>query len=205
MFSTGDIYGELDGIEFVTENDMGTVDPLDIHSCYSESKRMAETMCYSFMHQFGVPVKMLRIWHTYAPTMDINRDPRVFASFMKNIVNGQDIEIKSDGTGKRTFCYVADAIAGLFTIIMKGKTGEAYNICNTEQFVSIRKLAEILAALRNDRDIKVTWKQRPADEHYTENTAVGKIAPSNEKLKSLGWEAKYDIKKGFKRVLEYQL
>ena len=205
MFSTGDVYGALRGVEYVTEKDMGIVDPLDIHSCYSESKRMAETMCRSFMHQFGVPVRMLRIWHTYAPTMDIDKDPRVFASFMKNIVNGQDIEIKSDGTGKRTFCYAADAIAGLFTVLTKGKDGEAYNVCNTDQFVSVRQLAEMLAALRQDVEIKVAWKQRPADEHYTENTAIGAIAPSNEKLKGLGWEPKYSILDGFRRVLEYQM
>lgn len=203
MFSTGDVYGKLEGIDYVTEKNMGVVDPLDIHSCYSESKRMAETLCYSFYHQYGVPVRIMRIWHTYAPTMDINKDPRVFASFMKNIVNGENIEIKSDGTGKRTFCYIADAIAGMFTIMTKGQNGEAYNVCNTEQFVAIRELAEILAGLRKDKKIKVTWKTRTEEEHYTENSAIGQIAPSNEKLRNLGWEPKYDIQEGFKRVLEH--
>ncbi len=203
FFSTGDVYGVVKNIEYVKETDMGIVDPLDIHSCYSESKRMAETMCKSFMHQYGVPVKMLRIWHTYAPTMDIEKDPRVFASFMKNVVNGQDIEIKSDGSGKRTFCYVADAVAGLFTVITKGSNGEAYNICNTKEYISIRELAEILSSLRRDVEIHVSWKQRSEKEHYTENTAIGQVAPSNEKLKELGWETKYDIKAGFERVLLY--
>lgn len=203
LFSTGDVYGVVNGIDYVTEQDLGIIDPLEIHSCYSESKRMAETLCNSFMHQYGVPVKILRIWHTYAPTMNINQDPRVFASFMKNVLNGQDIEIKSDGSGKRTFCYIADAIAGLFIILTRGGDGEAYNICNTDQFVSIRDLAAVLAVLRQDVDIKVIWKPRPADEHYTENTAIGQIAPSNEKLKKLGWEAKYDIQTGFGRVLSY--
>lgn len=202
LFSTGDVYGVVNGIDYVTEQDFGRIDPLEIHSCYSESKRMAETLCNSFMHQYGIPVKMLRIWHTYAPTMNINEDPRVFASFMNNILNGQDIEIKSDGLGKRTFCYIADAIAGLFTILTRGEC-EAYNICNTDQFVSIRDLAITLAALRQDADIKVIWKKRSANEHYTENTAIGQIAPSNEKLKKLGWEAKYDIQTGFGRVLSY--
>jgi len=184
---------------------MGVIDPLDIHSCYSESKRMAETMCYSFACQYGVPIKILRFFHTYAPTMDIDNDPRVFASFMKDIINGRDIEIKSDGTGKRAFCYVADAIAGLFVVLTKGKNSEAYNICNTDQFVSIRELAETLAKLRSDVKIKVTWKTRPKDESYTENTAIGEIPPSNEKLKNLGWNTKYDINTGFNRVLSYFL
>ena len=76
LFSTGDIYGKITGINYVTERDFGIIDPLDIHSCYGESKRIAETMCYSFFHQYNVPVKILRIWHTYAPTMDIDNDPR---------------------------------------------------------------------------------------------------------------------------------
>ena len=203
LFSTGDVYGKTQGLSSVTEKDMGIVDPLDIHSCYSESKRMAETMCYAFAHQYNVPARMIRIWHTYAPTMDIDKDPRVFASFMKNIIEGNDIEIKSDGTGMRSFCYVADAIAGLFLVMTKGNNGEAYNICNSSQFVSIRELAETLASLRKDKSIKVTWKQRKKDEHYTENTAIGQIPPSNEKLKRLGWETKYPISEGFKRVLMY--
>lgn len=203
LFSSGDVYGVVKGIEYVEENNYGIVDPLDIHSCYSESKRMAETMCNSFMHQFGVPVKILRIWHTYSPTMDIEKDPRVFSSFMKNVIKGQDIEIKSDGLSKRTFCYVADTIAGLFYILAKGKDGEAYNICNTDQFVSIRELALILSKLRSDINIGVTWRKRGISEHYTENTAIGQIAPNNEKLRALGWEAKYDIQTGFRRVLSY--
>ena len=135
--------------------------------------------------------------------MDIDRDPRVFASFMKNILLGQDIEIKSDGSGKRAFCYITDAVAGLFTVLFKGKEGEAYNICNTEQFVSIRDLALILAGIRKDVKINVSWKQRSPEEHYTENPETGTRAPGNEKLKSLGWEAKVDIREGFSRVYRY--
>lgn len=203
MFSTGDVYGKISGKPYITENDMGVIDPLDIHSCYSESKRMAETMCYSFKHQYGVPVKIARIWHTYAPTMNIYNDPRVFASFMKNIILGQDIEIKSDGTGKRTFCYISDAISAFFLILTRGKDGEAYNICNTDQFVSIRQLATMLAQIRTDINIHVSWKKRSSDEHYVENTAIGTIAPSNEKLKRLGWDPQINIQEGFTRVYEY--
>ena len=197
LFSSGDVYGKITDTNYITEKDMGIIDPLDIHSCYSESKRMAETMCYSFFKQYNVPIKILRIWHTYAPTMDIDKDPRVFASFMKNIVYGQDIEIKSSGAGKRAFCYIADAIAGLFMVLTKGKQGEAYNLCNTEQFVSIRELAETLAKLRSDKNINVILKTRSKNESYTENTAIGEIPPSNEKLKNLGWDPKYDIRTGF--------
>lgn len=86
LFSTGDIYGTIDK-KVITEDDYGVMDTLDIHNCYSESKRMAETMCKSFFVQYHVPIKIARIAHTYAPTMDIDHDPRVFASFVKNIIS----------------------------------------------------------------------------------------------------------------------
>lgn len=201
LFSTGDIYGKVKDVSSVTETDMGILDPLDIHSCYGESKRMAETMCYSFYHQYSVPIKIARIWHTYAPTMDIDNDPRVFASFMKNIVSGHNIEIKSDGTGKRTFCYVADAIAAFFLIMLKGENGEAYNVCNTNEFVSIKELAEIIAGLSSN--VKIVMKPRIKCEIYTENPYNQQHAPDNTKIKKLGWNMRYSIKDGFRRVFEY--
>lgn len=202
LFSTGDIYGEIRGRDCIYESDRGTLDTLDIHSCYSESKRMAETMCCAYFRQYGVPVKILRIWHTYAPTMDVENDPRVFASFVKDIVHGKDIVMKSDGTGRRSFCYIADAVAGYFTVLLKGNAGEAYNVCNTGEYLKIRELAEILVTLRTDVRLSVITEKRKTDECYTENTSIGDAAPSDEKLRGLGWEPQYSVREGFHRVIE---
>ncbi|MDC7290266.1 NAD-dependent epimerase/dehydratase family protein [Blautia schinkii] len=206
LFSTCDVYGTpVSNGTLIDENSYGSMDTLDIHNCYSESKRMSETMCKAFQVQYHVPVKIARIAHTYAPTMDIQNDPRVFASFVKNIVDGQNIVMKSDGTGKRSFCYITDAVAGYFTILLKGKDGEAYNVCNTDQFVSIRELAECLTALYPERNLRVIRKVRDKSEHYTENSLlVGcERVPSHRKLKELGWNAEVGIKEGFGRVVEY--
>lgn len=206
LFSTGDIYGRVMNKGSVGERDYGILDTLDIHNCYSESKRMAETMCYSFMSQFGVPVKIARIWHTYAPTMDEKNDPRVFASFVKNVLSGEDIVIKSDGTGKRTFCYITDAVCGFLKILLDGKNGEAYNICNESQFVSIAELAEIIAGLRPQMGLKVIYKKRNENESYVENTHMTgiEICPSSDKLKLLGWKPMIDLETGFDRVFRYK-
>lgn len=206
LFSTCDVYGTpIANGNLINENSFGSMDTLDIHNCYSESKRMAETICKAFQVQYHVPVKIARIAHTYAPTMDIQNDPRVFASFVKNIVENQDIVMKSDGAGKRSFCYITDAVAGYFTILLKGKDGEAYNVCNTEQFVSIRELAECLTALYPERNLKVIRKERDKSEHYTENSLlVGcERVPDNGKLKELGWKAEIGIKDGFRRVIKF--
>lgn len=206
LFSTCDVYGTpISRNGLIDENSYGSMDTLDIHNCYSESKRMAETICKSFQVQYNVPIKIARIAHTYAPTMDIEKDPRVFASFVKNIVFGQNIEMKSDGAGKRSFCYITDAIAGYFTILLNGEVGEAYNVCNTDQFVSIRELAECLTSLYPEKNLRVIRKERDKSEHYTENNLlIGcERVPNNEKLKKLGWNARIEIKEGFKRVIEY--
>ena len=205
LFSSVDIYGSIEKGGLFDENDLGTLNTLDIHNCYSESKRMAETMCKAYQVQYGVPVKIARIAHTYAPTMDIENDPRVFSSFVRNIVENRNIEMKSDGSGKRSFCYITDAVAGYFTILLHGTSGEAYNVCNTSQYISVIELAECLVNLYPEKKLKVIRKQRDKSEHYTENNLlVGKTnIPNNTKLKQLGWEPRVDIKDGFKRVINY--
>lgn len=205
LFSTGDIYGVNQNKTQIKETDYGSMDPLDIHSCYSESKRMAETMCKAWLWQKEVPVKILRIWHTYAPTMDIESDPRVFASFVNDIVHKRNIVMKSEGVAKRSFCYIADAVAGYFLVLLQGKNGEAYNICNTKEFYSIRELADILVNLYPELGLKAEKKERDKTEAYVENSVANDVPPDNGKLTALGWEAKYDVKTGFKRVVEYYI
>lgn len=205
LFSTGDVYGFPPQKEFIDESDYGVMDPLDIHSCYSESKRMAETICKSYLQQKNVPVKIARIWHTYAPSMDIENDPRVFASFVKNIVNNEDIVMYSDGSSKRCFTYITDAIAGYLTIMLKGKNGEAYNVCNTSQVLRMDELANILVNIKPELNLKVVKKQRDSGESYTENNLAPKLYPTpcNNKLQSLGWKPYVEVSNGFERVIDY--
>lgn len=203
-FSTGDIYGAVSpdsGV--IDEKEMGRMDPLDPHSCYGESKRMGETWCASFAREHSVPVKIARIWHTYAPTMEIENDPRVFASFMKCVAAGEDIVMHSDGSSKRSFCYITDAIVGYILILLKGKVGEAYNVCNPEAFVSMRELAEILTTLSPLKRLKVVCTERAQGDVYLENRANRQNCPSAGKMKQLGWSCRYSVKSGFERVLQY--
>lgn len=204
MFSSSDVYGICDGVEAIDEDCHGSMDTLDIHNCYSESKRLAETMCKAFSVQYGVPAKMARIWHTYAPTMDIEKDPRVFASFMKNVVNKEDIVMKSNGLAKRSFCYITDAVIAYFKILLDGKSGEAYNVCNSREWHSVAELAELIVKVNPELSLKVIKTVRSADEKYVESTVAGYIPPSSEKIHNeLGWEPKISCSIGFKRVYDY--
>lgn len=203
LFSTGDIYGQVRDVQTIEERNYGTMDTLDIHNCYSESKRMAETMCQAWYYQKKVPTKIARIWHTYAPTMDIEGDPRVFASFVKDIMHNHDIVMKSDGSAKRSFCYIADAVAGYFLILLCGESGEAYNVCNTAEFYSVATLADKLVDICPEKGLRVIRQKRSAEEAYVENTEANDIPPDNRKLQTLGWECQYSVEAGFQRVIKY--
>lgn len=202
MFSSGDIYGTVAGVNKISEQDYGAMDPLDIHNCYSESKRMAETMCISWLREKDVPVKLARIWHTYAPTMDIDSDPRVFASFVKDIVEKRNIIMRSDGKAKRSFCYITDAVTAFFLILLHGTNGEAYNVCNTKEFCSISDLAGKLAGLYPELNLRVVKEMRNEEDTYLENSVANVTPPDNSKLEKLGWKAEIDIQTGFKRVVD---
>jgi nucleoside-diphosphate-sugar epimerase len=195
FFSTGSVYGKTDKA-YLDEADFGVVDPLDIHSCYDESKRMGETLCKIYNWQFNTPVKMARFGHTYGPTMDIENDPRVFSEFVGTVVRGGDVEMKSDGSARRSFCYITDATAAAFKLLLDGRDGEAYNVVNTDETYAIRDLADIVAEIGG---VSVVRKERTGD--YLEAPAAVGIG-SNEKLKRLGWECRHDVRSGFARTID---
>lgn len=203
-FSTGDIYGKMpdDTGEF-SEEQTGVLNPLDEHSCYSGSKRMGEIWCVSYAREYDVPAKIARIGHTYAPTMDVDKDPRVFASFMKCLLEKRDIVMLSDGKAKRPFCYIVDAIAGYLLILLEGKNGEAYNVVNTNQFLSISELADKLVALVPEQKLKVIRQERIESDAYMENNTNRQNLISAKKLQKLGWKCQYDVLNGFSQVLRY--
>ena len=202
MFSSGEIYGKVDSaVPVITEESMGTSNTLDLKNCYCESKRMAEMLCYAWFRQKEIPVKLARICHTYGPTMDIVNDKRVFASFVHNIVNNHNIVLNSDGSARRPFCYIADAVAGLFQILLEGIAGEAYNMCNSDEHLSILELAQILVDMYPQKNLQIELPQKnQITSSQRQNESQGIV--TNEKLKRLGWNCKYNTRSGFYRTIE---
>src|SRR5262249_53731189 len=96
-FSSAEVYGQLDPARIpAPESACGPVDPLDVRSCYAESKRMGETMCVCWAYQYGVPARIVRPFHTYGPGMALD-DGRVFSDFVAAIVQERDIVLTSNG------------------------------------------------------------------------------------------------------------
>jgi len=200
FFSTGEVYGEVDEARMpIREDGYGYVDPVNVRSCYAESKRMGETMCVAWSHQHGVPVKIVRPFHTYGPGMRLD-DGRVFADFVANVVQGQDIVMKSDGSAIRAFCYVADATVGFFEVVRKGGNREAYNIGNDKGEASILELANVLANLFPDRPLKIIRKETLSGNQYLQSK-INRACPDISKVRALGWEPRYSVEEGFRRTV----
>ena len=202
FLSTCDVYGAVDDCEHITEDTLGKIDPLAPHSCYNESKRIAETMLSSFSREYGIRTVSARIGHTYGPTMDLDNDPRVFASFIKDALEGKDITLYSDGLARRAFCYLSDAVSGYMLLLLSGKSGEAYNVTNTDQMISIRELADIIACIPKNK-VSVSSKNRDVNDTYLQDAVNKQNRPVEYKLVKLGWNHFIDVHEGFSRVYRY--
>jgi nucleoside-diphosphate-sugar epimerase len=202
FFSSGEVMGKTD-VEFADEKTYGHLDPTDIRSCYGESKRMGENLCKCYSHQYGIHTVSVRLDHTYGITMDLENDNRVFAEFVSNIVKNEDIIIKSDGLSIRTFVYLSDAVRGIFTALLKGNSGETYNVSNNDCRVTIKELAENLISLYPEKNLQIVYENRNADGIYLENTNKFCSSLDTGKIEKLGYKCDYGIVEGFRRVVEY--
>jgi UDP-glucuronate decarboxylase len=198
-FSSCEIYGEVKNIP-TSEVDYGYLDPMSVRSCYAESKRMGENMCVAWNRQYNVPTKIVRPFHTYGPGMKLD-DGRVYADFVASAVNGNDIEIKSNGLARRSFCYLADAVAAFWIILLKGENAQAYNVGNPEGEISIRDLATLVAGLDPEKRTNVIFKQRDNFDFYTESP-VSITCPDISKIKTLGWKPLTTLSDGFSKTIE---
>lgn len=198
--SSGEIYGTVSADRVpMAETDYGFVDPIQVRSCYAESKRMGETLCVAWAAQHGVSAKIVRPFHTYGPGLSLE-DGRVFADFVANVVRGEDLVLKSDGRAIRAYCYLADAVRGFLTVMLKGAKAEAYNVGNPHAQVSVAELAERLVALFPELHLRVLRSEAPRAAGYLESP-IPSNAPRTEKLEALGWRPKHSIESGFSRTV----
>ena len=190
--SSLEVYGVSEK-EHLTENDYGYIDILSPRSSYSEGKRTAETLCISYGSEYGIPVKIARLAQTFGAGVS-NEDNRVFAQFVRSVVNGDNIILHTKGETKRNYCYTTDAITGIFTVLTKGENNSTYNIANKESYISILEMAKML---END-ETKVVFEIDNQNRGYNPTVT---ICLDSSKLESLGWNAKVGIKEMFERTI----
>lgn len=197
--SSGEVYGEGDGRVF-TEDYSGYVDCTKPRSCYPSSKRAAETLCVCYADEYGADVVIARPCHTYGPHFT-GQDNRVYAQFIRNVLNGEDIVMKSSGEQFRSWCYVVDCVSALLYILLKGENGQAYNIADANSNISIRELAEIIAKAAHKRVVVSI----PSSLEKAGYNIVKKSVFSTQKLESLGWKHEGNILGKLGRTIEERI
>ena len=203
FYSSSEIYGDpsLENIP-TPETYRGFVSCTGPRACYDEAKRYGETLCVNFAEQYGVPVKSARPFNNYGPGLKIT-DRRVLPDFARDVFNGRDIVMLSDGSPKRTFCYVADAICGYYKILIKAKPGEAFNIGVESPEISMLELAEKIvsqaSALFGYRGKIV--HQQSADKDYLLDNPNRRCPIIEKARKDLGFNPSVQIDEGLRRSL----
>lgn len=198
FFSTSEVYGNLETLEDpIDENLFGSIDPMRIRSCYPESKKMGENLCLSYFSQFGVKTKIVRPFHTYGPGFKLD-DGRVFADFISDYINHRKIMIKSNGSARRSFCYITDATVGFLTVLLKGEDGQAYNIGNPSEEKSINELAFLVSQLYPENKCQIEYTH---DAFYDQASFFSRFLPDISKVKKLGWLPTITAQIGFERTL----
>ena len=203
FYSSSEIYGDPTPEHIPTsETYRGYVSCTGPRACYDESKRFGETLCVNFAQQRNVPVKMARPFNNYGPGLKIT-DGRVIPDFARNILDGKDIVMLSDGAPKRTFCYVTDAVTGYYKILVNSKPGEAYNIGVETPEISVAELAERMVAL--GRELfgytgRVVRKESTDAQYLVDNP--NRRCPVITKARAdLGYDPKISIEEGLRRSL----
>jgi UDP-glucuronate decarboxylase len=158
--STSEIYGDPT-ISPQPEEYWGNVNPIGIRSCYDEGKRAAETLTFDYHRQFGLDIRVARIFNTYGPRMSAN-DGRVVSNFIVQAIKGDPITVYGDGTQTRSFCYVDDLIDGFIRLFFKEGVTEPINLGNPEP-INMLELADQVIELTESKS-KIEMRPLPGDD-----------------------------------------
>ncbi len=200
FFSSSEIYGDPDNKHVPTTEDYyGNVSCTGPRSCYDESKRLGETLCMVYFDKFKTPVKTVRPFNVYGP--GIHKDDfRVIPSFVFNSINGQELQVYEKGEQTRSYCYIADAIVYILKVLLSSKNGEAYNIGNNTDEVSVNQLAQKMNKLFNN-SLKIKRIKYP---DLYPNDEPKRRCPDITKVKELsGYSPQINLESGLKRTIEW--
>jgi UDP-glucuronate decarboxylase len=203
FFSSSEIYGDPVPEAIPTAEDYrGNVSCTGPRACYDESKRFGETLCVNFARSHDVPVTMVRPFNNYGPGLRID-DRRVIPDFARDIVEGRDVVLLSDGSPTRTFCYVADAVCGYYAALTHGRRGEPYNIGVEEPEISIGDLAERMTAIGREvlgYEGRVVRSKSDDPEYLVDNPS--RRCPDIAKARrELGYAPEVSLDEGLRRSL----
>jgi nucleoside-diphosphate-sugar epimerase len=195
--STVEVYGNARGNDAFTEDYTGQLNLSNSRSCYTESKRVCEALCQSYIAERGLDVKIVRLSRIFGPTM-LESDTKASSQFIKKALAGEDIVLKSKGEQHFSYTYVTDAVAAMLHIMINGETGKAYNISNDKCNVHLKDFA-CYCAYWASRDVIFDL---PSEFELKGYSIASKAIMINENLLKSGFAPRYDIKQSIVRTLE---
>lgn len=193
--SSMEVYGVTEDTgAFAGEEELGMIDLKAPRSCYPMGKRMAEHYCHIYYEEFQAPVKIARLAQTFGKGISL-RDDRVYMQFARAVFEGRDIVLKTAGKSMGNYCAIDDAVEGIFTILYRGKDGEAYNVVNEANTMKILDMAKLAAGMAEGKKITVRMEiEDPGRTGYAPDTGV---RLSGEKLRKLGWAPEKSLEEMF--------
>lgn len=195
--SSVEIYGNSGEGHFFVENSNGKLNLANSRACYTESKRSCEALCQSYKSERNVKIKIVRLCRIFGPTM-LMSDTKASSQFIIKAINNEDIVLKSEGNQYFSYIYVADAVAAILYILLKGQDGEAYNISNIDTNVHLKDFANQCALYNN----KKVLFDLPSEAEKKGFSIASTAILVNNKLLSLGFDPKYNFEEAIRRTIE---
>jgi UDP-glucuronate decarboxylase len=191
--STSEVYGDPE-ITPQIETYWGNVNPIGLRSCYDEGKRAAETLCFDYIRQYDLDIRVIRIFNTYGPNMAVG-DGRVVSNFIVQALQGNDITIYGDGSQTRSFCFVSDLVEAISRVVHASSVTSPINLGNPQEF-TMKKLAETILRLTDSKS-KLIFEPLPSDDPKQRNPD---IARAQTELK---WNPEVNLESGLAQTIEY--
>jgi len=192
--STSEVYGDP-LVSPQPETYWGNVNPIGIRSCYDEGKRAAETLCFDYKRQFGVDVRVVRIFNTYGPGMAKN-DGRVVSNLIVQALQNKSLTIYGDGTQTRSFCYVTDLLDGILKMVnLTNAPEKPINLGNPNENTMLN-LANLIISLTNSRS-EIIFTKLPNDDPRQRKPDITKAQTA------LDWYPKIQIMEGLDETIKY--
>ena len=192
LASTSEVYGDP-LITPQTEEYWGNVNPNGERSMYDEAKRFAEAATATYARTYNIKTKIVRIFNTYGPRMQLN-DGKVVTNLIVQALNNEDITIYGDGSQTRSFSYVDDTVAGILALMESDKY-DVFNIGNPNE-MSIKELSSVILKLTESKS-KLIYKDLPNDDPKQRKPDITKAK------ENLNWEPKVDLESGLTLTIDW--
>ena len=194
--SSSEVYGKKDTDEAFEEGKYGIIDVDDLRSSYPIAKKASEMLCKAYSDEYNIDVVIVRPGHIYGPSATKN-DKRISSDFAYKAANSEKLVMKSAGLQQRSYCYSVDCVVQIFTVLLKGNKGKAYNIGH-DSVTTIRKMAQVYAEAGNVALEIVD----PTEEEKRVFNPMDHSSLKNDRIKSLGYRDSFTAEEGLRHTVQ---